>query len=127
MFKDNEELITYISMHETESQDLEYKEGKSWESSKYNITLAALALSNNENGGHVIIGVSEYNNNVKLSGMTEYDSQSYNQDIVSEFINKYAEPNIKIQLKIFNIDKKYIVVIYVHEFTLTPTITKKLQ
>ena len=36
MFKDNEELITYISMHETESQDLEYKEGKSWESSKYN-------------------------------------------------------------------------------------------
>ena len=125
MFKDNEELITYINMHETESQDLEYKEGKSWESSKYNITLAALALSNNENGGHVIIGVSEYNNNVKLSGMTEYDSQSYNQDIVSEFINKYAEPNIKIQLKIFNIDKKYVVVIYVHEFTLTPTITKK--
>ena len=102
MFKDNEELITYISMHETESQDLEYKEGKSWESSKYNITLAALALSNNENGGHVIIGVSEYNNNVKLSGMTEYDSQSYNQDIVSEFINKYAEPNF--QLKIFNIE-----------------------
>ena len=81
MFKDNEELITYINMHETESQDLEYKEGKSWESSKYNITLAALALSNNENGGHIIIGVSEYNNNrfksVAVSGMTEYDSQSH--------------------------------------------------
>ena len=125
MFNDNEELITYIDMHETESQSLEYKEGKSWESLKYKITLAALALSNNENGGHIIIGVSEYNNNVKLSGMTENDSQSYNQDIVSEFINKYAEPNIKIQLKIFNIDKKHVAVIYVHEFALTPTITKK--
>ena len=30
----------------------------------------------------------------------EYDSQSYVLRIVSEFINKYAEPNIKIQLKI---------------------------
>ena len=126
MFKDNEELRTYINMNETESQELEYKEGKSWGLLKYNITLAALALSNNENGGNIIIGVSEYNNNsVKLSGMSWNDSQSYNQDIVSEFINKYAEPNIKIQLKIFNIDKKYVVVIYVHEFTLTPTITKK--
>ena len=57
MFKDNEELITYISMHETESQDLEYKEGKS---SKYNITLAALALSNNENAANLISLVSEY-------------------------------------------------------------------
>ena len=125
MFKDNEELITYINMHETESQNLEYKEGKSWELLKYNITRAALALSNNENGGHVIIGISEHNNNIKLNGMTKNDSHSYNQDIVSEFINKYAEPNIKIQLKIFNIDEKHVAVIYVHEFALTPTITKK--
>ena len=37
-------------MHETESQN---------ESSKYNITLAALHY-HNENGGHVIPSVSEY-------------------------------------------------------------------
>ena len=55
MFKDNKELITYINMHETESQNLEYKEGKSWELLKYKL-LAALALSKMKR--HIIDGLS---------------------------------------------------------------------
>ena len=126
MFKDDEELKNYLKFHTTESRNLEYKRGESWESQKHNITRAALALSNTENGGYIIIGVSDpKNSHMDISGMTKDIADGYTIDFVSEFINKYADPNISIELKHFTIDDKHIVVIQVYEFESIPIICKK--
>ena len=126
MFKNDEELKNYLKFHTTESQNIEYKRGESWKSQKHNITRAALALSNTENGGYIIIGVSDPKNfHMDISGMTKDIADDYTIDIVSEFINKYADPNISIELKHFTIDDKHIVVIQVYEFESIPIICKK--
>ncbi|MCH7647178.1 MAG: ATP-binding protein [Thaumarchaeota archaeon] len=86
-----------------------------------------LALSNLEGGGYIIIGVSknEQINRHEPVGMSESDSRTYEHDVVSQFVNEFAEPHVDIELKYFSDESKYFVVIQVFEFENEPVICKK--
>lgn len=122
MFEDVKGLQRYLEAGRSERRDLEYKRGGSWNSLKYNITKAALAMANLEGGGHIIIGMAEdESGRYNLSGLLEKDARTYKIDDISEFINKYADPYVEINLGTF----QNVVVIQVFEFEEVPVICKK--
>lgn len=128
MFKDIQDLLEYISINShTEKRDLEYKKGMNWESLKLKIVKAALAMANLEAGGYVIIGVTRDSESspFEARGMPSSVSDTYVQDTISSVVNEYAEPHIEIELKHFNEDEKFFVVIQVFEFKEIPVICKK--
>ena len=128
MFKDTRDLLDYISKNQhTERRDLEYKNGESWNSLKFKITQAVLAISNLEHGGYIIVGVEKGNNLMpfKAVGMTENIAKTYGQDEVTSFVNDRADPHAKIEVRSFNHKQKYFVAIQVFEFKEIPVICKK--
>ena len=121
VFADIQDLKRYLEAGRSERRNLEYKRGARWDSLKYNITKAALAMANLEGGGYVIIGVEDGDGRYQLSGMPESDVRTYKIDDVSEFINKYADPHIEIDLGTF----QNVVVVQVFEFEEVPVVCKK--
>ena len=128
MFKDIQDLLEYLILNShTERRDLEYKKGMNWDSLKLKIVKAALAMSNLEGGGYIIIGAVRDSESVpfECEGMPSSVSKTYAQDTVSSVVNEYAEPHIEIELKHFSDDEKFFVVIQVFEFKEIPIICKK--
>ena len=128
MFKDIQDLLEYLILNShTERRDLEYKKGMTWDSLKLKIVKTALAMSNLEGGGYIIIGVTRDSESVpfECEGMPKSVSETYVQDTVSSTVNEYAEPHIEIELKHFSNDEKFFVVIHVFAFKEMPIICKK--
>lgn len=128
MFIDTQSLLEYIELHaHTETRECEFKSGLPWEQLKCKIAKASLALANLAGGGYVIIGVSknEATNRYEPTGMSEEDSRTYDQDVVSEFLNGFADPNVDIDLKHFPNNPKHYVVIQISEFDEVPVICEK--
>ena len=128
LFTDTADLLEYISLNShTEKREHEFKAGRPWEDLKLKIVKSALALVNLAGGGYVIIGVSENRtpNVFEATGMSEHDKNTFNKDIVSTFVNEFADPHIDIDLKPFSNDTKHFVVIQVFEFEEVPVICKK--
>lgn len=124
------ELKRYLELGRSERRDLEYKQGESWKSLANNVTKAALAMANLEGGGYIVIGISEDGSDgYSLTGMTERDANTYKQDEVSEFMNKYADPHIQVDVKKFAAGEgnsaERVVVVQVLEFEEVPVICKK--
>lgn len=128
MFASNKELFDFVQLHaHAETREIEFKRGESWETLKLKIVKEALGLANLKDGGRIIIGV-EQNNSTKiyeLRGMSKPDSDTFDQDIVSEYVNEFADPHIDLELKQFNDDSKYFIVIRVLQFEDQPIICKK--
>ena len=131
MFKDMTDLSDYFHNYgHAEAREREYKSDMPWECLKYNITKAALAISNLQNGGFIIIGIDENkigHPKYHLSGMSKEHAETYNQDDVSDFVNKYAEPHIDIELKKFfdKVRNIFFIIIQISEFKDIPIICKK--
>lgn len=128
MFSTSDELLHFINMNShAEGRGHEFKEGRSWHDLKKNITKAALAMVNLQDGGIIIIGVQEKSNPKRFipTGMSKADSDTYDLDTVSIFINNYADPHIDIECKTYQKGSKYYVVIKIFEFEDTPVICKK--
>lgn len=126
MFKDVADLKRYLEANASERRDLEYKRGGSWESLRYKIARAALAMSNLEGGGRIIVGVQEDGNDgYDLAGMTQDHARTYKKDDISDFVNKYADPHAQVDVCGFCDGSKHFVVIDVLEFEETPVICKK--
>ena len=121
-------LLEYIKLRShREDRGYEFKEGQPWDKIKLKIVKSALSMANLTGGGRIIIGVSENHTThiYESSGMTEAESSTYEHDDVSEYVNKYAEPYIELDLKRFSKGLKYFIVIDVSEFKNLPVICKK--
>lgn len=60
-----------------ETRQVEYKAGISWEQIRPKIFRAALAMSNTEDGGYVVVGVPEQNGTWKAEGIDELEWRTY--------------------------------------------------
>lgn len=123
MFDNMEDLNRYLQSGRSERPDLEYKQGAGWKSLRDKIAQAALAMANLEGGGYIIIGMEEDDHGrYNLAGVDKDDVNTYKKDDISEFINKYADPYVEINMEVF---EERIVVIQVSEFEEVPVICKK--
>jgi len=131
MFSDAVELLEFINTNKNaENRVCEYKTGMSWNNAnkdfKCKIIRAILAMSNLQDGGYVIIGVEQDNeNNYQPIGMTEEEALTYEYDDVLEMANSYADPFVTINIKSIEYNGKWIIIIAVAEFVELPVICKK--
>ncbi len=111
----------------SESRKLEYKECLPWKALRLKITKAALAMANLEDGGRIMVGVKEVGDAKKPTpvGLSEEDTNTYDKDTVTEFLNEYADPYIDADVDVFPYGAKHFVVISVSEFADVPVICKK--
>lgn len=128
VFENINELLKHLNLTGwSENRHLEFKSGQGWDVLKPSLARRALALSNTEGGGYIIIGISKDKNAAahKADGMPEAIAQTYDQDKVADYINAFADPHIDIDMRRFELDGIFFVVIDVHEFSAEPVICKK--
>ena len=109
-----------------ESQGIEFKESAPWESLKWKIIRTALAMANLRDGGIMVIGASERNQSWELTGIESIHLETYKVDVVVDAINKYASPNIDLDIVLIkNVNGVDFLAIQVREFNDTPIVCKK--
>ncbi|MEW2011121.1 ATP-binding protein [Microbacterium sp. NPDC078814] len=91
------------------------------------VARAVLALSNQRDGGHVIIGLSEDGVDADGTGLSDEQlGQWLSFDDVTDQINAYADPPVRIQLGRGRLpNDRAVAIIEVAEFSEIPTLSKK--
>ena len=109
-----------------ESQGIDFKESANWESLKWTITCTALAMANLRDGGIIVIGASEREQTWKLTGIELDHLKTFNVDVIVDFINKYASPNVDVDIvKVKHENGADLLAIQIREFNDTPIVCKK--
>lgn len=111
--------------HGSEERNIEYKSSMPWEACKDKVLVACLAFANTKDGGSLIFGVDDEKMNCIPSGMEIVHFKSFNQDLVQDYINKFADPYVDLKVSHVDLDNKLFVVIQVNEFDELPIICKK--
>lgn len=121
---DFERLIALIKI-EREERFLEYKTSAPWDSLKEKVTKTAIGMANMRDGGTIIIGVPNKEGRFVPEGMLEEHIATYDADEVQAFINKFADPYVRIEIHPVPWDQKKFLAIVVHEFDEIPVVCKR--
>lgn len=125
----NGDYLSFIKQQcHGETKNLDFKSSFDWSlasaKEKAGIVKDILAMANTENGGRIIIGIT---NDYKLTGLDEKSSKSFDQTDFNNYCYKYCDPEfasrvIKVQ---DDATGQYFVVIDVPEFKEVPIVCKK--
>lgn len=128
------ELLGYTKLRERantalslckETQAVDFKESQPWRILKWQIIKTTMGMGNLRDGGIIIIGVSERNDEWKLTGISSEHLRTYNVDNITDQINKYASPGIDIDIvKYKHEDKLKYLVLSIPEFVDLPIVCK---
>lgn len=121
----NKEKLEELIKFGREERFLEYKGNVNWDQIKEKIAKTSMAMSNLQDGGYIIIGVSQSGNNFTPEGLSEENITSFNFEDIRSFINKYSDPPINPELEIVQAYDKPFLVIKISEFKSSPIICKK--
>jgi predicted HTH transcriptional regulator len=86
---------------------------------------AALGLSNNQDGGKVIIGVEEGNAVLIARGLTDEQVATWTFDHVADAIRPHAEPSIQFDFDLLEYQGNKFVILTVHQFDDVPILCRK--
>jgi hypothetical protein len=124
----NDQIAAYVEVG-YEQRAIEFKSSGSRADKSFRalITRAALALANQRDGGHVIIGYSENGLDAEGTGLTDVQVAEWMSfDDVSDQINAYADPPLRLQVAKGELSNgKPVVVLEVSEFDEVPILCKK--
>ena len=81
-----------------EAPDIEFKESASWATLKWKIIKTALAMGNLQDGGILVVGVSQRAGQVPLTGITETDLATYDPDNIADQFRRFISPEIGFTL-----------------------------
>lgn len=124
----DEELAALIEVG-VESRDIEFKVAGSTSSAEYVavVARACIALANQRDGGHLVLGVVDRDPGGASGGLTEDQvSEWMNHDAVVAKVNRYADPPLQLHLARRNLPNgRPVVVAEVAEFAEIPILTAK--
>ena len=111
----------------SESKGFDYKRAESWKKCKFKLTKDILAMTNIQDGGTLIIGVSQQDTNeFEYTGFKNpEDLKDYDVTKIADFVNKYANPEVNIEVIIDEYEGEKYVFIIVKEFKNVPVICKR--
>lgn len=107
-----------------ETRSVEFKRSHSWNELKAKLAKTAMAMSNNRDGGIIIIGVAE-NDEWELTGISDPELASYDQDDVASFFAKFSSPPVAVETVRHLYDGKEFVVLIISPFRETPVVVKR--
>jgi predicted HTH transcriptional regulator len=108
-----------------ESRGVEFKESATWDDLQFKIIRTALAMANLRDGGIVVIGVGERGEQWHLGGISESDFATYDSDVISDAIHKFASPAVKCTLVSVEHDGQRFLTLQVLEFTDMPIVCRR--
>jgi len=125
---DNLQESTDIILHGREERNIEYKPSILWNDRKdkkwIEIAKTILGMANLRDGGFIVIGIEQRNNDFVLSGISSDHLVSFNQDSVDDVMRNYADPFVKAYVTNLKYEDKVFVIIQVSEFEEIPVICK---
>ncbi|HOO89776.1 MAG TPA: ATP-binding protein [Syntrophales bacterium] len=109
-----------------ESQAIDFKQSAVWDTLKWQLIRTVMAMGNLRDGGVIIIGASENDDDWELSGIEPDHLGTYDIDNIIDAINKYSSPPMQIEIvRIKYRNEKEFLAFQVLEFANTPYICKK--
>ncbi len=88
------------------------------------VAKAVLGLSNNRDGGMIILGVEDPGDSLRPVGLPSADLKTWNYDDVVSAMSAYADPPAEFDIERVEMENKIFVVIRVHEFDDVPILCK---
>jgi predicted HTH transcriptional regulator len=109
----------------TETQTIEFKGACYWDVNTFAKDI--LAMANVQDGGYIIVGVKELDDNTfQREGITEDQMNSYKIDIMKDQISNYADPYVDFTVEFLkDREGRTYAVIRVFPFEEIPVICKK--
>ncbi len=109
-----------------ESQAVDFKESAPWAQLKWRVIRTVMAMTNLRDGGVIVIGVSEREEDWNLTGIKDDDLASYDVDDIIDIANKYASPPLSLDVvRVAYTDGTQFLAIQVREFEVTPCVCKR--
>lgn len=109
--------------HETANVDFKTSGSRTDKHFFAKVIRCILGMANIRDGGYVIIGVED--KKTEILGLTDHHIKTWNYDDLTDSLNKYADPSVKISTEEHMINEKKLIVIQVYEFDDLPVICKK--
>lgn len=119
-----DELVALIELGR-ENRSLEYKEPRPWNDLKDKIAKTALGMANVRDGGTIVIGVSQRSGRLIPQGMTQADIATYNEDEVQAYVNRFADPYVRLEIYRIPRHGQEFIAVVVHEFDEVPVVCKR--
>lgn len=108
-----------------EYQDVDFKESQPWTELQWRIIKTALAMANLRDGGIIVIGVSERDQEWGLDGISDKDLETYDVDRIIDKINSFASPHLQTDIVIAKHQNVPYIAIQLHEFSDSPVVCQK--
>jgi predicted HTH transcriptional regulator len=121
-------VLDDIIKHPFEEKNIEFKKSTAWNDLQFKakITKSIMGMANLRDGGWIVIGKEKQSDGVfQTIGMNQTDFDSYDSDLMNDFIKDYAYPEVKFVLYKRYLDGKRFVIIKIEEFEQIPIICKK--
>lgn len=124
MTNDDFSQLLQLVHHGREERSLEYKQSMDWkaEATKVKVAKAVMAMANLPYGGTIVFGVEK---DGTALGMSKNHVDSFDQDNVMDWVNKYAEPPVDFSVIVVPEGSKDYVALQVRPFPEIPVICKK--
>lgn len=123
-----DQMLVDLILHGSEERNIEYKGSMNWNdiNTKIKVVKTAMSMANLKDGGFMIFGVEEDDTGIcRATGMDLEDADSFNQDDVMDYVNKYADPYVELKVERVELNENVFIVIQISEFEELPVICKK--
>lgn len=123
----NSEFQEIVSLGQ-EGMSTEFKTAHPWAGDEFKSKIAKsiLGFSNVRDGGRIIIGAAELEDNTyKFIGMEDADIKTWCYDDVAAFVSNYADPFVNFSIEQVPFDGKIFVVVTISEFSELPVVCKQ--
>ncbi len=109
-----------------ELPEVEFKQSATFESIQHRIAKTSIAMANLRDGGTIIVGVAQdANRRFVVQGVARDIADTYVQEMVSDFVAKYASPPVEIRVLPIEHHDALFVAIAVSPFERMPVVCKR--
>jgi predicted HTH transcriptional regulator len=112
-----------------ETPNLEFKPSFTWNDKenkwfREKIIQTVLAMSNTRDGGTIVVGIEEKDNQLIYDGISDKELKTFNYDSLKDVMDGFASPLASFDLAQAKTDNKIYLIINVSEFDEQPIICK---
>lgn len=108
-----------------ESYRVDFKESAAWTVLRDKLVKTVLGMGNLRDGGLIIVGVSERNENWEVTGISPEDLLRYDVDDMFGYFERFVSPFAEIDIVQVSRPPKKFLAIQVHEFQELPLVCKR--
>lgn len=119
------ERIDYALDRCEEVSSIDFKQSASWDELRGKIVRTILGMGNLRDGGLIIIGVAEEDDQWRITGVSDDHRVTYEPDDMADFAAKYVSPRADFTVVDHSYQEKRFVVIHVRPFAETPLVCKR--